>query len=430
MIELEGLLVASLGVPSAAQRLTPSENVKYGSWRRKVLEPHIPVFIKRLRFPGKAVTKCDQEWDAWRQRNLKTLKDRILDISGLGVTCTLHSYGYRLEEDPCTVVRRTYRGNILQYTLGPPELDEAGKISVLLDVARALEHLHSQSPPIVHGGIHPTEILIDDQGHAVLLDFGMGHIVARLESPPACAPSMRYIPWGGYYAPEIIEQLPPTPAMDVFAFAGVMLVVMSGLHPHSDFPFPEAAHIMKGNPSRSSHPRLPSEHQLWQTMEEMWDTDVKNRPAMPLIVQTLDNLLATHTHNTAPLPEIHTSTPSSTTEISNPLLEELVKMALNTLKLERRPSGYPVLLSQLLSRLDKEHSPEFDSGELEPLINPNIARGAFSQITQYNWRQVLPGGTPSVIAVAVKTLKIEDISDWSDAQKQNLLNKATSPATI
>ncbi|KAG8901765.1 hypothetical protein FRC00_004737 [Tulasnella sp. 408] len=362
----------------------------------------------------------DPEWDAWRLRNLEVLRNQIGEVNELSTTCTLKPYGYRLEDDPCTVVPRTCGRNILQYTIGPPELDENVKISLLLDVARAISHLHLQSPPIVHGGIHPTEILINDQGRAILFDFGLSHVVAKLESPPAYAPSARFAPFGGYYAPEISRRLPLTPAIDVFAFAGVILAVMSKLHPHFDFPYPEAAHIIRGQPRRSAHPGLPVDHPLWANMEAMWNPTPTERPLISEIVQFLESLV----ENGSPDPTLvhdDVMTPPSPVKTLHPQLEELLQKAFHSLRLQQCSSGRPIFASELIDRLDKENLSEF-SGKLEE-IHPDIAHGAFSRVSQCNWHQTLPNGSLTVVKVAVKTLIIDHLSNGGNEQQQERITK-------
>lgn len=53
-------------------------------------------------------------------------------------------------------------------------LSWSNRLSIALDIARALEYLHSQAdPPIIHRDIKSSNILLIDDNHAKLADFGL-----------------------------------------------------------------------------------------------------------------------------------------------------------------------------------------------------------------------------------------------------------------
>jgi len=52
-------------------------------------------------------------------------------------------------------------------------LSDAESLSILRDIADALGHAHSRQPPLVHRDVKPENILFDEQGHALLTDFGI-----------------------------------------------------------------------------------------------------------------------------------------------------------------------------------------------------------------------------------------------------------------
>ncbi|KAG8901766.1 hypothetical protein FRC00_004738 [Tulasnella sp. 408] len=151
-------------------------------------------------------------------------------------------------------------------------------------------YLHGRQPAIIHGGIHPTEFLVDNSGRAVLIDFGLNYTVTSLGPPPSQAPSLRSTLVGGYYAPEIIQQETLTKAADVYAFAGVILAVLSGVHPHHDAPVPELAWL-NGNPDPEQHKNLHHDHPFWRLMEKMWSRVPSERPLMPEVVKNMEDLL-------------------------------------------------------------------------------------------------------------------------------------------
>ncbi|CAJ1977131.1 unnamed protein product [Sphenostylis stenocarpa] len=53
------------------------------------------------------------------------------------------------------------------------------RFSIILDIAKAIHYLHSLDPPVIHGDIKPSNILLDNSFSAKLADFGL----ARLKPP-------------------------------------------------------------------------------------------------------------------------------------------------------------------------------------------------------------------------------------------------------
>ncbi|KAG8988519.1 hypothetical protein FRB90_002698 [Tulasnella sp. 427] len=388
-------------VPPPALKVVP------GSWRPDYFEARfLSAFLKYLPFPGKSDTAHDVELDAWRERSLKIIQRRIIEVGELDPMYVLKPFGYRLKDNPCLVVPRTEGGNILQYVLSRPELTMNDKLALLLHAARCVNYLHTHDPPVVHGGLHPTQILLEKE-QPILLDFGILSTITLLPPPPAQATVVPSNPRGGYYAPEILEKQSPTPAIDVFAFSGVMLAVMSGIHPHNDHPVPEVA-WMSGKPSPADHPGLPETHPLWSLMNQMWESNSSNRPSMTQVVSSLEMLVPTSSQITLagagqgskePVPEPEPIDIS----LVHPRIQELVQEALHALN--PRTLGKTALTSGLLKRLEREVYAPSIAGEIK-IMYDSIRRGGFARVGQGEWKRPLPDGTFTTIMVAVKNLRI------------------------
>ncbi|KIO18930.1 hypothetical protein M407DRAFT_83423, partial [Tulasnella calospora MUT 4182] len=135
-------------------------------------------------------------------------------------------YTYRFETEPCILVPRTPHGNILQYVKRNTGLTEPDKLRLLNDAAGAIAYLHSQKPPIVHGTIHPFEILVTEQHRAALLcDFGVSRAIEEL--PTGYTTQVR-CGTAGYRAPELWSGGKPTLEGDVYAYGALILKVRDG----------------------------------------------------------------------------------------------------------------------------------------------------------------------------------------------------------
>ncbi|KAG9075803.1 hypothetical protein FRC06_009880, partial [Ceratobasidium sp. 370] len=61
---------------------------------------------------------------------------------------------------------------------------QADRLKLILDVAYGLRYLHSQNPPIVHGSLQGSNVLIGDGGGALLADFGLSKALEDLTAVP------------------------------------------------------------------------------------------------------------------------------------------------------------------------------------------------------------------------------------------------------
>ena len=51
-------------------------------------------------------------------------------------------------------------------------IDLQSKLTIASDVARGMAYLHNLSQPIIHRDLNSHNILLDENGHAVVADFG------------------------------------------------------------------------------------------------------------------------------------------------------------------------------------------------------------------------------------------------------------------
>ena len=133
-------------------------------------------------------------------------------------------------EDPQThvpfIVMEFVRGQPLSKVLrdagGKLDLDTALRFA--LEIAEALAYAHSQG--VVHGDVKPANILITDDGHAKIADFG----VARL-SQSVIRPGGRVFGSPGYMAPEQLSGGPADARSDLFSLGVVLYSMLTGFRP-------------------------------------------------------------------------------------------------------------------------------------------------------------------------------------------------------
>ncbi|TMQ06529.1 MAG: serine/threonine protein kinase [Deltaproteobacteria bacterium] len=101
--------------------------------------------------------------------------------------------------------------------------DERRLDHVLVQLIEALQFLHSAG--VVHRDLKPSNVLVRDDGHVKVLDFGL----ATETAPWAATPFFAGTP--AYMAPEQIRGQPCTPATDAYALGALLFEILAGRLP-------------------------------------------------------------------------------------------------------------------------------------------------------------------------------------------------------
>ncbi|KAG8215780.1 kinase-like domain-containing protein [Butyriboletus roseoflavus] len=191
-------------------------------------------------------------------------------------------------------------GTIMQYI--QREDVHVDRLTLLRQIASGMRYLHNMKPVVVHGDLKGTNILISDEGHALISDFGLSTVVEELSLNEA---ALRAAQFGTsllagstrWMAPELILSLveddgvlcPVTRESDVFSFACVCLEVAT-----NDLPYPHRRNdravtidILRGvRPCRGAPPvpglRLTTlqEEAFWGVLDQCWNAIAPLRPTM------------------------------------------------------------------------------------------------------------------------------------------------------
>ena len=98
-----------------------------------------------------------------------------------------------------------------------PKISLGIKMSIYNHIARGLIYLHARTPPIIHGNLTPTNILLDGALTAKIANFSC----ARLGTKVYREAQVRPLGHPSFMPPESDEEVGPS--LDVFSFGHLML---------------------------------------------------------------------------------------------------------------------------------------------------------------------------------------------------------------
>ena len=193
------------------------------------------------------------------------------------------------DQSPVVVMERmeTNLGTFLEENL----LGLNRKFGIIHDVVRGLNHLHSLTPPIIHGGLSEKNVLIDEKKVAKIADFGNSSVATSELTSAAQRAVLEFMP------PELLEQGVCNEKVDVFSTGHLTIYVMNQHKPHPvlNSTFREKG-VLKARSEVERRARYldtmqgkldgGSEHPLFQMVTHCLEDDADARPSCADILRS------------------------------------------------------------------------------------------------------------------------------------------------
>ncbi|KAG8897969.1 hypothetical protein FRB99_007743 [Tulasnella sp. 403] len=201
-------------------------SVHRGTMNKGVFSSGTAVAVKKLRSAGDrsqrlriaiALVREVKVWAGLRHRN-------ILPLIGFYLN---DSY-----DEAWLVCPWITNGSVAHY-IARIRVSPEERLRLAIDTAEGLKHLHTRKPPICHGDIKAGNVLVADDGHAMLCDFGLARTTEAFSTGLTTA---NFDSAGSrrYQSPELIlgEVSRRSLESDVWAWGCLLLEIFTGHSPY------------------------------------------------------------------------------------------------------------------------------------------------------------------------------------------------------
>ncbi|KIK57934.1 hypothetical protein GYMLUDRAFT_171932 [Collybiopsis luxurians FD-317 M1] len=142
---------------------------------------------------------------------------------------------------------------------------------LILELVRALDYLHTRTPPVIHGRLRPSTVDVDDKGNLLVGSVGLRLEDTRVSE--AQRPILEQI-LREWIAPELLEGGTLTPESDIFSLGVIvssLITIIQERHPSRKFP------VLTSVASQCSADDPSARPKLQDLMKQLEDRDSKDQ---------------------------------------------------------------------------------------------------------------------------------------------------------
>ena len=163
------------------------------------------------------------------------------------------------------------------------------KLKVIYQIANAMNYLHSNDPPIIHGHLTPNNILFNSKNEPIISDLGF-HCLKKY-----CKFMIGYANKNEYTAPEYLEEKSNVVenarmAADIYSFGMIVWELITEMKPFKTLAKEDLVNKVVIEKSRPKIPdNIPSE--ISQIIRACWQHEEDKRPSFGKILKLLENFI-------------------------------------------------------------------------------------------------------------------------------------------
>ncbi|KAG0708292.1 kinase-like domain-containing protein, partial [Suillus ampliporus] len=188
---------------------------------------------------------------------------------------------------PALVSQWMSSGTLYVYLKEATTLTDSARVELARGVAEGLRYLHSQN--VVHGDLHPSNVLIDGSGRPRLTDFGLAAVPGDADLQLSTMTVSRNLD-SRWRAPEVIgiecDPARPTFKSDMYSFGVFTAQITSG-----DVPWKDKKHSYQITIelSRNTAPTRPDNilDDHWKVIQKYWSRAPGDRPRAAEVIRSI-----------------------------------------------------------------------------------------------------------------------------------------------
>ena len=222
----------------------------------------IDIALKKLK--NEAVSEHENAFDRFKRE--------FAVLSSLAHPNLIKTYELLYTSDGEPFLTMEYvKGELLADLISRNELSFTDKLTIILQIARALSEVHSKG--IIHRDIKPSNIIIQDELHVKLLDFGISRYI---EEEQVLTKSGELVGSPHYISPEqIMREADIDHRADIYSFGITVFELFAGQKPFNQ---EHSLHLTGSHLVRQPPPlrQLCAELPVW--LETMVSTCLQKKP--------------------------------------------------------------------------------------------------------------------------------------------------------
>ena len=179
------------------------------------------------------------------------------------------------KDDVCAISMEYFESHGLEVVLKEIDHFETREgLKILYQIASGMVAAHEQG--VIHRDLKPSNVLIDDEGHLKVVDFGIASAGTQAESTLTQTGSIIGSP--AYLAPERAEGLDTDERSDIYSLGIIAYFMFSGKLPYIGKPMEVIARHREGNAPPLIEINEAASPEVSELIVEMMAVDLDDRP--------------------------------------------------------------------------------------------------------------------------------------------------------